>query len=57
VSILSSLPAVEQLATGEVVQRLQAAAEACDVRMVCVLLHLPAAHQLSDSDVMLAARG
>jgi hypothetical protein len=53
---LAALPVAQQLTIGDVVQRLQAAAEACDVRMVCTLLHLPAAQQLSDSDVMLVLR-
>jgi hypothetical protein len=53
---VSGLPAAEQLAIGDVAQRLQAAAEAGDIRMVRVLLHLPAAQQLSDGDVTLVLR-
>jgi hypothetical protein len=56
VRLMCILPAARQLTTADVAQRLQTAAEACDIRMVCALLHLPAAQQLSDGDAMLVLR-
>jgi hypothetical protein len=50
--MVCSLPAAQQLPSGDVVRVLLAAVEACDTQMVCGLLHLPAAQQLSDSNVM-----
>jgi hypothetical protein len=55
-NMVCSLPAAQQLPSGDVVRLLLAAVEARDTQMVCALLHLPAAQQLSDGDVMRVLR-